>query len=95
MRKTGCYGKPLEVIDWRETGAKELLEKSLDEMMTSELEIKINNIVSQEFIDLYDVEDPTDFNGWQCDWWSYMDYKGERINVMGEAFYGKINLSKD
>lgn len=34
MRKTGCYGKPLEIIDWKETGAKELLEKSLDEMMT-------------------------------------------------------------
>lgn len=94
MRKAGLYGKPLEVIDWKEEKAKELLENVLKEMLEDNtLEVRINNIVSQEFIDLYDVEEPTDFNGWQCDWWSYMYYEGTRINVMGGAFYGTIDLS--
>ena len=83
-------------IDWKDIHAKEILEIALTKLINSNLrEINIKNIVSQEFIDLYDVEYPTDFNGWQCDWWSYMKYKGIKINVQGGAFYGTNYLSID
>lgn len=94
MRTTGWGGQPLEVIDWKEEGAKKLLEQTLKEMLENKkLEISIKNIVSSEFIDLYDVSDPDDFNGWQCDWWSHMYYEGIKFAVSGGAFYGKIGIN--
>lgn len=82
-------------IDWKDLQAKKILETALNKLVNSDLEeIRIKNIVSQEFIDLYDVQEPTDFNGWECDWWSFMEYKGTKINVQGCAFYGTICIEK-
>lgn len=85
------------IIDWTKPNAKELINKALDDYVNHKLreEVEIEHVVSDEFIEAYNVEDPTDFNGWQCDWWSSMEYKDEIIDVFGEAFYGKITLQLD
>ncbi len=85
------------VIDFiKEQGKTEKIDEALDKMIKGELkEIRIINIPSGNFIDMYDVDDITDFNGWQCDWWSKMHYEGKTLNIMGEAFYGIINISND
>lgn len=50
---------------------------------------------NSEFIEEYEVEEPTDFNGWQCEWRSTMNYEGKTIHIYGEAFYGRITLQLD
>lgn len=84
-----------KTIDWKKEDAEEKLYKSLDLMIAekNDNEISIINITSSEFCDLMSVEDVTDFNGWQCDWWSYFDYKFVRFNVSGCAWYGTISIS--
>lgn len=84
-----------KIINWKDSNADEELNKCLDELVKDEnMTIKITNIVSQEFIDMYNVDDPTDFNGWQCDWWSNMQYRFVTLNIYGCAFYGTISISK-
>lgn len=81
-------------IDWKEKDATTTLNNALEKLIKNEIpSIDIKNIVSNEFINDYDVEEPTDFNGWQCDWWSHMYYNGIRVEVYGEAFYGNVSLS--
>lgn len=82
-------------IDWKSDNAAQILFKELDEMAGGKNtnKININHIVSQEFCELLDVNDVTDFNGWQCDWWSEFDYHGVRFAVYGGAWYGTIEIS--
>ena len=77
-------------------GEKEKIDEALDKLIAGEVdEVKISNIPSGNFEEAYDVDCITDFNGWQCDWWSKMHYKGETLAVMGCAFYGMISVSKE
>ena len=82
-------------LNWKDKNAKEQLDKKLDEIVNtgSDESIDISNIVSSEFYELYDIDEVTDFNGWQCDWWSLMHYKGRIFEVCGGAWYGTIEIS--
>ena len=85
------------VIDFiEEKGKQDKIDEALDKMVDGLLkELRIINIPSGNFKNMYDVDDITDFNGWQCDWWSKMHYKGKTFGVFGEAFYGEIHISAD
>lgn len=81
-------------INWLEENAKEKLTVALDDLLNNTIKkISISNIVSGNFVEEYEVEEVTDFNGWECDWWSSFSYKGHQINVYGCAWYGTIELS--
>lgn len=84
-------------IDWTKLNAKELIDNALELYLNGQLKQKviIRHVISSEFIEEYEVEEPTDFNGWQCEWWSTMNYEGKTIHIYGEAFYGRITLQLD
>ena len=67
-------------------GIKKYEEKNIP------VEINISHIPSCVLEDLFDLE-VTDFNGWQCDWWSDFMYKGQKIYVMGGAWYVTATLT--
>lgn len=68
----------------------ELLDKVVDKKLET---IHLSHIVSSDFIEMYDLDEPDDVNGWQCDWWGYMYHNRTKINIFGEAFYGNVELS--
>ena len=75
---------------------KKEIKKALDLLIKGETDnIHICNIVSSNFLELFDLDEPNDFNGWQCDWWSEMRYEGKTIAIFGCAFYGTVDLSID
>ena len=74
------------------------LKTKINELLDDVLDKKIHtacltHIVSNDFLELYNLDEPNDINGWCCDWWDHMSYKNTRINIYGEAFYGNIQLS--
>lgn len=88
-------------IDYRNPDAKEKILEALDSWLSEDtiekLEIQIEHIVSgdfeEDFEDIFDMEEVTDVNGWQCDWWNQMDYKDYTFNLFGEAWYGNIKIT--
>lgn len=83
-------------IDFVELNCKkEEIDKQIDRIIKGEIDgIQINNIPSSVFEDLYDVDEITDFNGWQCDWWSKMTYKNKRLDVGGCAWYATVGINR-
>lgn len=85
------------VIDYRENNAKQKLKEALDKWIESDadetLEVQLIHVVSGDFEEDFDLEETTDFNGWQCDWWNSLDYNGYRFNLYGEAWYGRILIT--
>ena len=80
---------------------KELIEESIKilsnkkkENPSEDFTIKISNISSYLVCDVLDLE-PTDFNGWECDWWdNYTDNKtNTTFSVYGEAWYANFQIS--
>ena len=88
-------------IDYRNQDAKEKILEALDSWLSEDtiekLEIQIEHIVSgdfeEDFEDIFDMEEVTDFNGWQCDWWNQMDYKHYTFDLFGEAWDGNIKIT--
>ena len=84
-------------IDYREPDGKKKVEKLLDDWLASdkaeELKIQLTHVVSGDFEEDFNVNDVTDFNGWQCDWWSDMYYRNYTFHLSGEAWYGKILIA--
>ena len=79
-----------------EKGKIDKIEKALDKLISNKLnEITVVNIPSQTFTELFDVDEVTDFNGWQCDWWSTMHYKGKSLNLFGCAWDASVVISAD
>ena len=85
------------VIDYGETGSKQKVCEVLQNWINSEseekLEIQLIHVVSADFEEDFDVDECTDFNGWQCDWWSNLNYNGYKFNLYGEAWYGRILIT--
>ena len=54
--------------------------------------ISISNIASNIICNCFDL-DPTEFNGWQCDWWDNFYYNGHEITVSGCAWYATAELN--
>lgn len=88
-------------IDYREPDAKKKIIEALDQWIEKDtlekLEIQIRHIVSadfeEDFENIFEMEEVTDFNGWQCDWWNTMEYKDNIFNLYGEAWYGNIKIT--
>lgn len=75
---------------------KSEIDNLLDQLLSGKAEsVRIDNIISSTFTQLYEVEEVTDFNGWQCDWWSNLFYKGKRFNVFGCAWEGYVKISSE
>lgn len=55
-------------------------------------EIRIKNIPSSEICEYFDM-DPTDFNGWQCDWWDFFYFQDVKVNASGCAWYASVTLT--
>ena len=59
-------------IDYRKNGAKEEVKKLLDAWIATEenekIEIQLIHVVSGDFENDFEMDECTDFNGWQCDW---------------------------
>ena len=73
---------------------KSLIVRELDKLVKREIKsIRIVGIVSSDFLNMFDLEEPDDFNGWQCDWWNHMYHNGQKIEILGDAFYGTIDLT--
>ena len=72
------------------------IDNLLDQLLLGKAEsVRINNMISSTFTDLYEVEEVTDFNGWQCDWWSNLFYKGKSFPVFGCAWEGYVEISRN
>ena len=56
------------------------------------IKIRIVNVPSCEIEDMFNL-DITDFNGWQCDWWSHFYFEGTKVNVFGCAWYANATLT--
>lgn len=84
-------------IDFIENNcSKEKIDKYLDMIVNGELDgIEITNLPSGKFEEMYDVDDIEDFNGWQCDWWSTMHYKGMLFDVGGCAWNANIGINRN
>lgn len=49
-------------IDWLEDNSKQKIHEALNKLIeNNDIEIYISNVISNNFIDEYDVEEPTDF----------------------------------
>jgi hypothetical protein len=74
-----------------------LIEKALDVLIESSSidTIFIENIVSNTFINMFDVEEPDCFEEWECNWNSTMTYKDNTFNVGGCAFSGEVQINKN
>lgn len=81
---SALYGNELK------TKINEILDEVLDKKIHTAC---LTHIVSNDFLELYNLDEPNDINGWCCDWCKSMRYKTTRINIYGEAFYGNIQLS--
>lgn len=80
--------------DQNDDNVKSLIVRELDKLVKREIKsIRIVGIVSSDFLNMFDLEEPDDFNGWQCDWWNHMYHNGQKIEILGGAFYGTIDLS--
>ena len=84
-------------IDYRKNGAKEEVKKLLDAWIATEenekIEIQLIHVVSGDFENDFEMDECTYFNGWQCDWWHHINYKGHRFEVFGQAWYGRILIT--
>ena len=89
------------IIDYRDSNAKQKIITSLDRWIESDqskkLELQIIHIVSDDFENdfknKFTMDEVTDFNGWQCDWWNEMEYRNYAFDLYGEAWYGRIRIS--
>ena len=70
---------------------KEGVEKYNNDEAES-IKIRIVNVPSCEIEDMFNL-DITDFNGWQCDWWSHFYFEGTKVNVFGCAWYANATLT--
>ena len=67
------------------------LKSELDKLIKEKIDcIDIANIVSNYFVEAYDVYDVGNFEKWQCWWNGKMDYKGKTLSICGCAFDGRI-----
>lgn len=84
-------------IDYREENAKQKVCKILDDWINSKkeepLKIQVIHVISGEFEEDFDLNECTDFNGWQCDWWNNLKYHDYKFELFGEAWYGRIRIS--
>lgn len=82
-------------LDYMQSGDEfaGMLEDSLNQLVAGSIsKIHITNVISAIFCDNFGVEEVTDFNGWQCDWWSTMSHHNVKICVCGGAWYGTVDL---
>lgn len=54
--------------------------------------INIRNISSSTVCEEFDLN-PTDFNGWQCNWWDSAYESGYKLNFFVGAWYSTCNIS--
>lgn len=74
---------------------REAMSQAIEQYEKGEIkcmEISISDIPSYIISDEFDM-DPTDFNGWQGDWWDGFYFNGHRISVFGGAWYATANLT--
>lgn len=77
-------------LDWKNLEDKNSLDENIKKLKNNEIDsIEIKNILSCEIEDMFGLE-ITDFNGWQCDWWS----SSEGLDFSGCAWYGTVEISK-
>ena len=85
------------VIDYRNPNSKQKVKELLNDWLasdqTEELKIQLIHVVSGDFDEDFDLDDVTDYNGWQCDWWHNMEYEGYMFKLFGEAWYCKILIT--
>lgn len=84
-------------IDYRNPNAKEKVCNLLDLWILSnqqeKIEIQLEHVVSGDFEEDFSMDEVTDFNGWQCDWWHHIIYKNHVFKLFGEAWYGRILIT--
>ncbi len=75
---------------------KDKINEQIERLIRGEIEeIDISNMPSYKIEELYKVKEITDFNGWQCDWWSTMSYKGKTLKLFGCAWNAYVEISID
>ena len=89
MFSIDCSNYPYEDFD---NILKPFIEGALDNIIENGGEIRLTHIISSDFLEMFGLDTPDDFNGWCCDWFTTMNYKGTKINIDGCAWYGTISL---
>ena len=73
---------------------KKILHEGLLKIKNGEIEeISIQNIISNTFYNMFYMEEDTEFNGWECDWWNHFIYDNTRYLVYGCAWDGTISIA--